>query len=328
MESWGLDKPQLLAFLIALIAGSVGAGYLARRLGVGERIARALMYFVVLVPYSVIGFLAIWKLDFHGEFALLPVFGFVIMCAGLAAGALFARILKLADRSAGAFVLATGASNLGFTMGGFVNYVLFGSQGLATAAMYTIFWNFGMVFVLFPIARHYGHGSDQPLWKLILINLVDVRSLPLLAVLAGLAVNLQGVAYPQSLTRPVIGPADLLGVLIVGGVIVSFFATGLRLHFERAFRRKLPYVMVACSKFVIMPAVGAVLVAIMWLVGSPMPWPGNGVVLVQASTPTAIYAVVISNLFHLDDRLAGIMFVVNTALYLVVILPAIVWLLG
>ncbi len=324
MESWGLDKPQLLAFLIALIAGSIAAGYVARRLGAGERVARVLMYFVVLVPYSVIGFLAIWRLSFHGEFVLLPLFGFAVMCAGLAAGAAFARALKLPDRSAGALVLTTGASNLGFTMGGFVNYVLFGPAGLATAAMYTLFWNFGMVFVLFPIARHYGHGSDQPLWKLILVNLVDIRSLPLVAVLAGLTINLCGVAYPERLTQAILGPADLLGVLIVAGVVVSFFATGLRLHFAGVFGHKLIYTLVGASKFVIMPAVGAGLIGIMWLVGHPMPGPGNGVVLVQASTPTAIYAVVISNLFHLDDKLASIIFVVNTAIYLVAILPLIV----
>ena len=48
----------------------------------------------------------------------------------------------------------------------------------------------------------------------------------------------------------------------------------------------------------------------------------------QASTPTAIYAVVVSNLFHLDDRLASVIFVVNTVCYLAVVMPLVLMIFG
>jgi len=133
MTGWQLSTGAKLAFLILLIAGSVGAGYSARRLGFGERIARVLMWFVMTVPYTVVSFLAIWVLKFHpegepirAELLALPAFGLTILAAGVGLSVLLARWLKMDRRQGGAFVLAAGASNLGFTMGGFVNFALFG----------------------------------------------------------------------------------------------------------------------------------------------------------------------------------------------------------
>ncbi len=328
MANWDISTAEKLLFLIVLIAGSIGAGYLGRRLGVGQRTARVLMYIVVTVPYTLVGFLSIWVLDFRIEFALLPVFGLAIMCAGLGGGAAFARALHMERRSAGAFVLVAGASNLGFTMGGFVNYALFGEQGLAIAAMYTMFWNVGMVLVLYPIARHYGYAGGEPLWKLIVANFWDIRSLPLLSVLTGLTLNLCGAPRPAFFGRALVFQLDSLGLLIIAGAILSFFTTGLRLHFAHLHLHRRLYVIVAGIKFILMPLVGAVLVGAMCLIGRPIPPPGWQVVLVQASTPAAIYAVVISNLFDLDDRLASIIFVVNTATYLVVVLPVLLFVFG
>jgi len=191
-----------LAFLITLIAGSVGAGYAARRLGLGERVARVLMWIVMTVPYTLVSFLAIWVLQFKPELAVLPLFGMIILTSGVGVSAAIARMLKLSRPAAGAFVLAAGASNLGFTMGGFINFALFGEQGLAVAAMYTIFWEVGMALVLYPVARHYGHATGAPLWKLILANFRDPRALPLLAALVGLTLNLARVPGRPSSIRP------------------------------------------------------------------------------------------------------------------------------
>jgi predicted permease len=43
--------------------------------------------------------------------------------------------------------------------------------------------------------------------------------------------------------------------------------------------------------------------------------------MIQSIMPVAVYSVVSSILFELDSRLASGMFVVNTALFLVLVLP-------
>lgn len=327
MTSWDLSTAQRLAFLISLIAGSIGAGYIARRLGLAERIARILMWFVMTVPYTIVSFLAIWVLQFSRELLVLPLFGMIVLTAGVGAGAGIARLLRMKRPQAGAFVLTAGASNLGFTMGSFVNFALFGVQGLAVAQLYTSFWEFGMVFVLYPVARHYGYATGAPLWRLIVDNFRDPRALPLLAAICGLTLNLTGVPRPAF-----VADIHLVDILIIFGTVVAFFTTGLRLHFEQIGVHRLLYPIVAGIKFLFLPAVGAGLVAFMWAIGVPLVNPADApawkVVLIQASTPTAIYAVVISNLFNLDDKLASIVFVINTATYLAIVLPIIVFALG
>lgn len=329
MTASGSEWPAAMRLLlpVALIAGSIAAGYAAQRAGVGERAARRLMLFVVTVPYTLVAFMAIWVLPFTPELVSLPVMGMLATTAGVGAGIVLARSLRLPKPMAGAFVLAAGASNLGFTMGGFVNFLLFHEPGLAMAAMYTSFWDFAMILLFYPVARHYGHGSDQPLWRLIVANFADLRSLPFLGTVIGLTLNLMGVARPAAVTE-----WHVVDVAMFAGAVLAFFVTGLRLHVGELHVHKWLFALVAAVKFLLMPAVVAALVGLMWLAGHPLVHPAGApgwkVAMVQASTPAAIYAVVIANLFHLDDRLASVIFVVNTVCYLVLVLPLVLMIFG
>ncbi len=312
-----------LAFLILFIGGSILSGYGARRLGFPDRWARRMMYVVVLGPYTIVAFLALWELELTGRYALLPLIGFVLMGVGSVAGIRLAGAIGLTRGESGAFAVACGASNLSFTMGGTVSFVLFGEYGLALASIFTAFWNFGMVFILYPVARHYGASEYQPIWKLLIANFRDIRSLPLLGVLAGIALNLSGVERPGAVER-----YHVVTVSIIAGVFIAFFTTGLRLYFTQLAGRLALFGLVACVKFLLIPATALLLLGILEVVGLGLPGTANRVVLVQASTAVGIYAVIISNLFHLDDKLASVLFFTNTVFYLVVILPLVVFLLG
>ncbi len=299
------------------------AGYGARRLGFPDHQARRLMYVVVLGPYTLVAFLALWDLELTGRYALLPLIGFFLMCVGAAVGVILSRSLGLNRGESGAFAIACGASNLGFTMGGTVNFVLFGEYGLALATIFTAFWNFGLVFILYPIARHYGTADRQPVWKLLVANFADIRSLPLLGVFAGLALNLGGVSRPEA-----VEDYPVVTVLILGGVVIAFFTTGLRLYFSRVTGNVRLYGLVAGVKFIVLPATAALILIGLEFTGWEFPETANRVVLVQASTAVGVYAVIIANLFHLDDRFASVLFFTNTVFYLVVVLPVVVVFLG
>ena len=321
MEESNLATAWQLALLILLIGGSILAGYGARRTGFTDRLARRLMYLVVLGPYTAVAFLALWDLELTGRYALLPLIGFVLMAVGAAVGVLLSRPLGLNRGQSGAFAMACGASNLGFTMGGTVNFVLFGEYGLALASIFTIFWNFGLVFILYPIARHYGTAERQPLWKLLAANFRDIRSLPLLGVLAGVTLNLSGIARPDWVDR-----IHLVTIMIIGGVVIAFFTTGLRLQFSRMNLYYRLYGWVAGVKFLLLPATAALILLALHGLGLTFPETANRVVMVQASTAVGVYAVIISNLFDLDDELAGVLFFINTVFYLAVVLPLVIYL--
>lgn len=323
MADLNLATAPKLVFLILLIGGSIMVGYGARRFGFPDRSARQLMYLVVLGPYSLVGFLALWQLDLTPRLASLPVLGFLLMGVGAAAGVGIARVLRMKGGEAGALAMACGASNIGFTMGGAVNFVLFGEDGLALASIYTATWNFGLVFLLYPVARHYGTTGREPIWRLLVANFVDIRSLPLLGVAVGLTLNIGEFQRPEFIDR-----YHIVTVLIVSGAFIAFFTTGLRLHFSSLAGNLKLYGLVAGVKFLLLPAMAGLFLGLLHLAGLGVSDTATRVVFVQASTAVGVYAVIISSLFHLDDKLAGILFFTNTVIYLVVILPLIVFLLG
>jgi predicted permease len=52
------------------------------------------------------------------------------------------------------------------------------------------------------------------------------------------------------------------------------------------------------------------------------------VYVVQAFVPTAITSVAVANMFNLRPDEASALFVANTAMYLVLVLPVVFWLFG
>lgn len=301
----------------------MGAGYIGRRAGFGQQAARTLSYAVILGPYTMVGLLALWGLDFQAQLLLLPVMGFVLMGLGIFIGCLTAPWLGLGRSQQGTYVLACGTSNLGFTLGGSVSFVLFGEPGLAIASIYVMFWNVGVVFQLFPVARRYGTGPKLTPLQLLWANVRDIRCLPLPATILGLTLNLCGVERPAFVTD-----FHLISIFIIAGAIIAFFTTGLRLSFARVHQYLSLYAILAIVKFLVVPACAGLVLWIAAWTGHPFSPLASAVVLIQASTAVGIYTVLIANLFHLDDELASLLFTVNTVLYLLLVLPLLTLLFG
>ena len=59
------------------------------------------------------------------------------------------------------------------------------------------------------------------------------------------------------------------------------------------------------------------------------PWPltglRRGVLLIGTCVPTAVTLVAVANMFSLRPRDASILFVVNTVMYLAIVLPVVLW---
>ena len=93
---------------------------------------------------------------------------------------------------------------------------------------------------------------------------------------------------------------------------------GLNLHVSDIGKYVRLYLTQAGVKFVIAPLVALLMVSLFHLEAHDLP---GKIVLTQAFMPAAIYSVLLSNIFGLNARLASAMFVVNTLVFLVIVLP-------
>jgi predicted permease len=307
-----------------LILGAMLAGYAARKFAkVGEELAERLMTVVAVAGYSVIGLLAVWVTPLSGRDLLLPALGavhvLVLTVIALAVGKAVAR----EPGEVGVFAITAGFGNLGFTMGGFVCYLLFGEPGLGLTSVYGIMWTPATILIMYPIARHYVGGLSKSLPRLLGESLLDYRSIGLPLTIVGIALALTGVPRPAWVSSWRV--VEILMFAVSG---VAYFSVGLRLHLSHVPRIRGLIAALAGMRFVVGAGVGLLLATAPWLLGvplSPLTWK---VFVVEGFVPTAVTSVAVANMFGLRPREASILFVTNTIMYMAVVLPVVVWIFG
>jgi len=311
------------ALMVSGIVLACAAGHIARQRGwMRESSAGPLMFRLVVLCWAPASMLVLWQLPLQWNLICLPVIGALVPVALAPVGLGLARLGRLDRIDTGTFLCTVGTSNIGFTMGGFVCYCLFGMEGLGYAQLYACSWTLPYVGFYYSVARRFGEEAAVDL-RFVLRTLLDRRSLPVLAALVGVTLNLSGVPMPAWIKT-----WRILDTWIILTVLLSFAIMGLQLHFSNLGDRKRLQAMLAGVKFCVAPLVAWMLVSAAQKLLPPLPLLARQVVIVQSFMPTAIYAVVIANLFHLNARLAGRLFMVNTVLFLAIVLPVLVFVFG
>lgn len=313
-----------LAIPIACMLAPTAAGYVARRAKLlPERAAAWIMTGIVVFGYSAVALLTIWKLQLKGADAWLPILGMAHVCIMTGAGLIVGRVVT-GDRSLGGlFALATAVGNTGFTLGGFVIYLLEGEPGLAMVSIYGIMWIPMTVLLMFPIARHYSDSVEkESLTGLMLRGVLNWRSAGLAMGMIGVALSLMGVPRPDAIDN-----YRILDILVFLVTPLAYFAIGLRLHV--GYVRHLTKMLAALAgmRFALGLGVGLFLV---WATGlTPFALTGLGwrVVIIESFVPTSVTMVAVANMFHLRPREGSALFVVNTAAYLLIVLPIMLFLM-
>lgn len=315
----------MLKFVVtaAVVVLATALGYFARRLRwVPERAGEGLMTFVGVIGYPLVGFLSVWGTRLEASDMVLPVMGamhgvvMVFLSLGLSG-------LVTADRQErGLFALAGGVGNNGFTMGAFILYLLYGEPGMGLANLYILLFVPVMVLVLYPLARHYAGAQPQgQLGALILGSLFDWRSIGLPAIAVAMGLSLLEVPRPAQILE-----WRLMDILVYVLTPLAFFGIGLRLHFSRIMPLWRLWLGLAVVRFGVGAAVGVGLAWLTWLT----PWPLRelrwNVYVIEAFVPSAVTMVAVANMFDLHPREASVLFVVNTAMYLGLVLPVVLWL--
>ena len=285
---------------------------------VPEKFANWLMKFNVIVIYTLLSLLSFWVVPLLREMLFLFPFGALyVIVPGIIAALTFAKRHKnLLNR--GAYVMSAMLSNMG-TLGGVCAFILYGAEGFAYSQIVGTSQLILLVILCFPLAQYYHekHFAANKVenvtnWRQ---RLFGINQISFLGIIAGLALNVNHVPRPEFFS-------DLFQGLVHFGAWTALLPVGFLINFSHA---KFYYSRVwdlAILRFLIMPAfiyfVGRMFFNHEILLNT---------LLICATAPTAINAVITSKLYRLNVNLAIASFIMTTAIFLLIIFPVMFFIL-
>jgi len=310
--------------MVGLIVVASASGYAARRLRwCSESAAQRIMLATIVFGYPAAGMLPVWVLPIRWSDVWLPIQCVLVTFVCFGIGLVVARLHRMVARDAGVYAYAAAHSNMGFTLGGFICLRLFGEEGLGFATIYVTLWNIVMMGFFFPLAGAFAGRDVRFGVGQFLRALLDIRCLPLAGILVGLGLNVAGVPRPDW-----IGRWHVPEVFVMVCTAAMFFVIGLRLHFSQLREHLSACASLSVIKFGAAPLVAVALLTLAGKAGVAVGELQAKVVIVESLMPMALFAVAAANLYGLNGRLASLLFVVNTGMFLVLVLPVIVLIFG
>jgi predicted permease len=320
--TWSDPRTLKFAGMVGLVVAASATGYVGRLFNwCAERHAQRLTWLAMVYVMPLVSLLPVWNLRMGWQDAWLPVQCVLVTFICLGLGLAAARMHRLSPQDTGAYSYAAAHSNMGVTMGGFVCLALFGEKGLALTLIYVTLWTLIMFGFFFPLAGAFAGRPVRFGMANFLGSLLDIRCVSLPAIVLGLALNFSGVGRPGWIER-----WHVVDVLVCINNTVMFFVIGLTLHLSRLKDHIGECVSLAAIKFIAAPVAALGLVTLVQAAGVHLDRLRIDVMLVEAAMPTAVFAVVAANLYGLNARLASLLFVINTGVFLAIVLPVImVW---
>jgi predicted permease len=267
---------------------------------------RLIMINLVFVEPLIV-FWSIWGLRITAELIYLPLAGTCMVLFGLVAGKFFGPILKLDYKSETSFIISSSIANHGFTMGGFICYLFMGEAGLGLSFIFLSYFIPYLFLVIFPYARKTASGESYSL-DIIKDFIKSPRNMPLYAMILAIFLRLFTVERPKMFF-----PVDILLMLSIG---LYYFSLGMSFSIKDMFSFKKESLALCLIRFLIIPAATVIVLALVNL--DPKV---EAVILIESFMPAAVYSVMSSVLFSLDERRASTMFVFNTVAFLLFVLP-------
>ena len=307
---------KLLFFLIDIIL-PLAVGYLIRRRwGERDRLANGLIRFNIIVMITLLSVLSFWVMELQVQLLWLPVLGVVMQFVPGAAGYWRARRRFDDMDRRGSFVLSAMLSNRGY-VGMLAVFILYGEVGYAYMRLTILLSGFVVFLFCFPMAAwfhqaHHGAAGEKRSFA----SLIFTRNqIPILGILAGLALNRLGPARPEWVGGAfpyAVHVSAWFGILPIG---MSLEFGELRRHWRDAAE-------LVPIKFVVNPAM---VYALAWCVG--LRGTALYTVVILAASPTAINSVITCKLHGLDIHLPVAAFILTTAVFICCVLPVLLVLL-
>jgi len=312
-----------ILYSFSVIFGSLFLGYFIQKKGLvahPKEVSEAIVKNTFRFVSPVILCLSFWKLDLrNAAIWTLPLIGLIIATLRMAIAMYLVRMHRLTPPQKGSFITSAMFSNVGYTLGGFLCFVLFGEIGLALAIMYTLYYTPYFYTVGFYVARHYAQErKPRPKRGFTGRILEDVRFFPFLGFVLGAGLNFSGIPRPE--------PLAYVNRFVVPLATLGYFSSiGLTFRFGAVKRYKSVCLSVSAIKFLISPLIGLTLAYLMGypriLGGLPMK-----IVIIESSMPVAFSALLLTVLFDIDRDLSNSCWLVTTFMMIIVI-PLLVWFL-
>jgi len=309
-------RVRFLSMFVLLICSVISGCITATRFRLPQDFAKKLMTFVLVVLNWPIAIVIIWQMQLSKDLIWLPMIGGILVLVIAALSVVVFSFYNLDAPGRLTLILAGALSNLGYTGGAFVCYALFGLNGLGLAYIYLMFWPPLVYFVFFPVLKIIEQKNTKASVKFSLAFLGDYRMLAIPAVIAGFILNASQIEAPAFIAR-----FHITDVFIYIAAGLSFFAIGLCVTFTRLKSYLSLYFPLAAVKFLLTPAVALILLWILTATGQNLSSLARNVIIVQSATPSAVTMVTMSHVFDLDSSLASAVWVVSTAVFVVVVAP-------
>ena len=306
------EKLFRILYVFTDLATPLLAGYIAYQRGrISDALCNALIRFNIIVMATLLAVLSFWVMPLSKSLLWLPLFSALFMLVpGSIAYLTFARRHKDA-LSRGAYYMSAMLTNIG-TIAGLSAFILYDEVGFAYVQIVSSFQVGLLVLVCFPLAamfRAQGAKEGTRVHLSLRQLFLTPNQVPVLGLIAGLALNVYGVERPA-----VLGTA--FQALVHIGAWTALFPVGCLVDFSRA----LPYIKKTADliplRFLLTPLIFFGLCRLLFadsvLIGS---------VLLIAAAPTAINAVLTARLYKLNVDLTVASFLVTTVIYLLLFCP-------
>jgi hypothetical protein len=276
-----------------------------------DQLARKIVLINLCMFDPIIILWSVWGLQISSKLIYLPIAGLCLVLIGFFFGHFFVLMLHLEKKSHGTFVISSSLSNHGFTLGGYICYLLLGEQGLALSYIFLLYFVFYLFLFIFPYARWIQSSQEHISTKqLIISTLINVRNIPLYTTILALLLK------QCHIIRPAIDMPIEYFLLI--SISIYYFSLGLTYTLTKNLTYTKPHIALVVIKFILSPLIALLLT---WVL--PLNTTMQSVVMIESFMPVAILSVVVAIIFDLDTRLASNLFVWNTILFLIFVFPLI-----
>ncbi len=296
-----------LIIILPFLAGS----FVKKHLKNPEKTSKALINVNLTIIEPPIVLWSIWGLTLSAEMFFLPVSGVLLAISGFIIGKIAVRKIHLTGTDAKTLVISSALANHGFTMGGFLCYLIAGEQGLALSAIFLIYFIPFTFLFIFPYANVKDRNQVFQ-WAFVRDLMFSLRNMPLYAVFIAIIIRLAGISRPA-----VYFPLDILLIL---SIALYYFTLGINFKFDDLNFFKKEHIFLALQKFFLLPAITFFILEFTTINDSI-----KMVIKLESIMPAAIYSVITAILFDLNARQASGLFVVNSLLFIFLVFPLLFW---